>query len=785
MRNRDHIWPKYLTFLVPLMLVLLTIMISIVYSIVSNSIKDNSKTMAFQAVESQSQNISNIFYRYIDVLNVLKQDLDVNNVEKFIDKVNSSIYTSANDWAYFRVTLPDGRTWTNIHGLDTINTKIRKYYNEIFLQNKNISFRMSHHTDVTKEDVFSVSVPLRDENGKVLAALTATFPTSIIDNILNNIKINGGGMSAIMDDELNIRMYYPNIHNTTANEIEEQGLVGSYKICMTARDMTGRHMYGKYYAREFNNIAISTYISRIPNTPWVVMVAVPDIQMNATTYLMMGVLITLGIIIFAGVLLILRFTTKRNVLQPLELVNKFANDVSQGKLYSTAAQSVNNNQELVTLRNSLESMQAKLIEIVQNIRKCTQDFVHSSQDWTKSIQAINDDAQTQSTAVEEISSSIDQIADSIKAINEKTMKTKENSENIANDIKNVTEASENTLRGIESVIEKVKVIDEISNRTDLLAINAAVEASRAGEEGKGFAVVAAEIRKLAEHCKQASAEINETSAESLNTTKNAVELIDKTSPRIQSTAEKIAEISEACSEQLSMTMSISRAIMQLVDITSNNTQTTDEMNDYAEKLKSQIDLLNQSVDFFKVKSDDYFSKREDIISEIEEHTTEILKLKTQLVDTVGESSKAIEELNNEAYGAIDEAISATGYEEKVQEQEEVTELSDEELAAKKKAEEEAEERRINSILKQSLSEVKESDDISDDDFDGFVMFSDTQNSDGANNSQPDYGNNGNEASAQPNNNEGTEEPEETKPINNGRKPGINLDMGLDTGFESF
>ena len=162
-----------------------------------------------------------------------------------------------------------------------------------------------------------------------------------------------------------------------------------------------------------------------------------------------------------------------------------------------------------------------------------------------------------------------------------------------------------------------------------MAINAAVEAARAGENGKGFSVVATEIRKLAESCQQASTEINISSAQSLQITNHAVELIDKISPKIKETADKIAEISEICLDQISKTESVHKAVMQLADITANNRLSADQMAEYAKQINEKLTVLNAGTDFFQVDTLKKL-KRQELISMIEDHTKDILKLKTEL-----------------------------------------------------------------------------------------------------------------------------------------------------------
>ncbi|MBQ3689749.1 MAG: hypothetical protein II937_07815 [Bacteroidales bacterium] len=164
----------------------------------------------------------------------------------------------------------------------------------------------------------------------------------------------------------------------------------------------------------------------------------------------------------------------------------------------------------------------------------------------------------------------------------------------------------------------------------MLAINAAVEAARAGEHGKGFAVVAAEIRKLAEQCITASKEINAATSETFEITEQSTSLVSSISPRIKTNAEKAAEISENCIDLQEKNKAITRAVEQLIAITTDNSVSAEKMELFAEKLGEKLKELNVCVEFFKLEND--LDSDANIIARIEKHTQEIIRLKSKIKD---------------------------------------------------------------------------------------------------------------------------------------------------------
>ena len=255
--------------------------------------------------------------------------------------------------------------------------------------------------------------------------------------------------------------------------------------------------------------------------------------------------------------------------------------------------------EFTTLTQSVGKMQNKVSDTVKLIRNISNTISKGNKKLKQSIKTISSEAQTQVMYGNQIHDLIEKMTVSIQQNTQNALHTKEFTDTVATNMNNVTLASENTLKSIRIVMDKLKVIDEISERTDLLAINAAVEASRAGENGKGFGVVASEIRKLAEHCLEASTEINESSKWSLKTTNQAAELIQQMLPNITKIAEKVTKISDTCKEQLNMTYSISMSVMQLVSIAANNSDFAAQISNYSENLSKNITDLNIVTNFFK------------------------------------------------------------------------------------------------------------------------------------------------------------------------------------------
>jgi len=248
---------------------------------------------------------------------------------------------------------------------------------------------------------------------------------------------------------------------------------------------------------------------------------------------------------------------------------------------------------------SLAKMVIDLTDIASNMQTAADQVAEGSQQISASAEEMSQGATEQAASVEEVSSSMEEMNSSVSQNADNARETASIAKKAANDAQEGGKSVNETVSAMKSIADKITIIQEIAQQTNMLSLNAAIEAGRAGEHGKGFAVVAAEVRKLAERSQIAAKEIGGLSKSSVEIAEKAGKLIEEVVPGILRTAELVDEINASSSEQAKGIEQVTKAVQQLDQVIQQSASGTEEMASTSEELASQAEQMQSTVAFFK------------------------------------------------------------------------------------------------------------------------------------------------------------------------------------------
>lgn len=370
--------------------------------------------------------------------------------------------------------------------------------------------------------------------------------------------------------------------------------------------------------------------------------------------------VAVGIIaIVVLIAIIISFIMGRRLMRPLVKVSTIIEDVANGNIEADFSVVKESNDEIGLIIEKMKELTQSLGSIVGKIRnssdtmssnsyelndtssqtlaanneisKAVEDVAEGSTGMAASISKINENLLEMSNETKDINASVDEIKnqttavqDSSKIMNDKIKSMQDSSHKMDEGISAISKRIETVNTTVDKVSNIVSVIEEISSETNLLSLNASIEAARAGDAGKGFAVVAQEIRVLSDntntelenikqiisslveecrYCVQASGTIVEDNAKQKEEIKAVLDEFSALDEQIQKTAEKADEIEELVTAMIELNDDITKSSNSLTDVSAANAAATEEMNANIEELNAMMHGVSEMAGHMNDESD--------------------------------------------------------------------------------------------------------------------------------------------------------------------------------------
>ncbi|KAB0301107.1 methyl-accepting chemotaxis protein [Vibrio fortis] len=465
--------------------------------------------------------------------------------------------------------------------------------------------------------------------GKAMSGLSKSMDDMV--NLLNGFKIENTGFVFLTDSQGDVQIHRDRARSDSSLQqlygAQANQLLNKSGFNLITTEFQGQELF-----------VASLYVSSMD---WFVIGVVPtsevfaELDATAQKMLIMTVIVAL-VFIFMGFLL------ANSITKPIKLLSERFTDLGKGDGDLSQRIEVKGNDEIAQLSAGFNGFIEKIHLSMKEVCETSQALQVAAESVSSKAHITHDNSQEQR----------DQTIQVVAAINQMGMTISEIASNAATAAETATHASDNTEVGRE-VVNKAKdaisrlaqdiestgqvieqlasttqdigsilgVIRDISEQTNLLALNAAIEAARAGEQGRGFAVVADEVRNLASRTADSTEEIQKMinqlqsdakdavtamsagkiiTMEGVTASDEAVEVLGGISDRILDITDRNTQVATATEEQSTVVHTINQNIEEINAINEVTTGTAEQLADASQELRSLSSRLDKMVGSFKL-----------------------------------------------------------------------------------------------------------------------------------------------------------------------------------------
>ena len=367
---------------------------------------------------------------------------------------------------------------------------------------------------------------------------------------------------------------------------------------------------------EFDNqgVASTFYLRPIEGTPWFLATALPTSLITAQRDDVLGSLALLQIPMVL-LLVLLAFFAIRQLVQRMKSLRINIDALSAGDADLTRRITIRAEDELGAIGHSVNRFIVYLQNMIGEVTQATGAMSTGLEQLQKTSAHTNQilvrhasETDQTVTAITEMSSTADTVAQNAAETASFTQRANEHADRsrvvvgeastsvsaLIGEVASATHTVENMRQDAARITETLGVIGAIAGQTNLLALNAAIEAARAGEQGRGFAVVADEVRALAARTQASTSQINEMLARLTSGVSSSVAAMENTQASCQSAADATARVNTGLDEMAGSVSHINNLSTQIATAAEQQSAVTEEINRSMVQIRHMVEELVQS-----------------------------------------------------------------------------------------------------------------------------------------------------------------------------------------------